>query len=39
MGGAVLAAVVGGRVGTALCGRTTHAPTVNAMSSMAMSPW
>ena len=38
MGGAVLATVVG-TMGTALCGRTTHVPTVNAMSSMAISPW
>lgn len=30
--------VVGGRVGAALCGRTTHEPTVYVMSSIAMSP-
>lgn len=39
MGGAVVAAVVGGGRGAALCGRTTHAPTVNVMSSIAISPW
>ena len=38
VGAAVLADVVG-MMGTALCGRTTHVPTVNAMSSMAISPW
>ena len=38
VGAVVGAAVVGGGVGTALCGRVTHEPTVYVISSMAMSP-
>lgn len=39
VGAVVGAGVVGGRVGTALCGRVTHEPTVYVISSMAISPW
>ena len=38
VGVVVSASVVSGRVGTALCGRVTHAPTVYVISSMAISP-
>ena len=39
VGAVVGAGVVGGRVGTALCGRVTHEPTVYVISSIAISPW
>ena len=36
--GPVVAGRVGGGVGLALCGKTVQAPTVNVMSSIAISP-